>query len=52
MKYLLIILIVIISGCVRTVPTSRKGMRRTKQGIVHKSQVKDLRHWRKKYQKL
>ena len=52
MKKLFVILAgVIILGCVRKVPTSRKNMYLTPYGVIHKSQIKDIKQWKKKYKK-
>jgi len=31
---------------------SREGMRQTEYGLIHKSQLKDIKRWKRKYQKL
>lgn len=60
MKKLIIISFFFMFSCgVKIVPhnchkelKSRKGMYQTQYGVLHKSQLKDIKHWKRKYQKL
>ena len=33
-------------------PSERRGMINTPSGLIHKSVLKDIKHWRKKYKKV